>query len=271
MNKLHFKQPLVAGFLAITLLLISSQIAYAHDGFSKQIIEGTFERLDLEINHGCAGNPVIAQTVLFPTLNPELSAYDSSNNPVTPPNDLAEVSDNGNLEGQLHLIQDRSIFLDQDQIVSELGNPIGFYGKNGFLKANLLGSVPFKFFGVFFTPTTCYKHINVVTAIADICSTKPPVLASGKVSLFIPDNGSQIGETAKSLGNEHGVGEPSIMHIDRNLETNPFLDAEGNPTTACGDGITVTVTPSAEDMDANFKIPGYWPLNSQKDHHKDHK
>ena len=97
MNKLHFKQPLVAGFLAITLLLISSQIAYAHDGFSKQIIEGTFERLDLEINHGCAGNPVIAQTVLFPTLNPELSAYDSSNNPVTPPNDLAEVTDNGNL------------------------------------------------------------------------------------------------------------------------------------------------------------------------------
>lgn len=144
--------------------------------------------------------------------------------------------------------------------------------KKGFLKSNLVGSVPFKLSAPFFLGSTCYKHINIVTAIADICSIKPPVLEPGKVSLFIPDNGSQIGELAKSLGNEHGVGEPSILHIERNLETNPFKDTKGNLTTACGDGITVTVTPSAEDMDANFKIPGYWPINTQKGHqHKNSK
>lgn len=267
MNRLNIKKIGIRGILSLTLS-IACQHALAHDGFTGSVLEGTFESLALEINHGCEGNPVIAQAVLFPSLNPALTAYDNSNNPVAPPNDMGEVIEGGFLEGMVTLIQNRSIFLDQDHILSELTNHIGFYGKKGFLKSSLLGSVPFKVSAPFFLGSTCFKRINIVTAIADICSIKPPVLEPGKVSLFIPDNGSQIGETAKSLGNEHGVGEPSILHIDRNLETNPFVDAEGNPTDACGEGITVTVTPSAEDLDANFKIPGYWPVNTPKGHHK---
>jgi hypothetical protein len=263
MNRLNAKKISITGILSL-MLSITCQHTFAHDGFSAPVLEGTFGRVTLEINHGCEGNPIIAQAVLFPSLNPVLTAFDNTNNPVVPPNDMGEVFEGGFLEGMVSLIQDRSIFLDQDHILSELENHIGFYGKKGFLKSSLLGSVPFKFFGPFFTPSTCYKHINIVTAIADICSIKPPVLGSGKVSLFIPDNGSQVGETAKSLDNDHGIGEPSILHIKRNLETNPFVDADGNPTDACGDGITVTVTPSAEDMDANFKIPGYWPVKTSK-------
>jgi len=265
MNRLNTKKINITGILSLTLSL-TCQHTIAHDGFSAPVLEATFGRVALEINHGCEGNPVIAQAVLFPSLNPVLTAFDNTNNPVAPPNNMGEVIEGGFLEGMVTLIQDRSIFLDQDHILSELENHIGFYGKKGLLKSSLLGSVPFKFFGPFFIPSTCYKHINFVTAIADICSIKPPVLEPGKVSLFIPDNGSQVGETAKSLGNEHGIGEPSILHINRNLETNPFVDAEGNPTNACGDGITVTVTPSAEDMDNNLKIPGYWPVKTTIGH-----
>ncbi|CAG7856488.1 hypothetical protein MCAMS1_00994 [biofilm metagenome] len=246
----------------------SVQQAYAHDGFSKEVIEGTFEKMELIISHGCDDNPIIAQSVLFPTLNPTLRSTDSNNNPVKPPNDLSEVIDNGNLEGLVDLVQDRSIFLDQDEKLSELSNPIGFYGKKGFLKHNLLGSVPFKFFAPFFTANTCYSKIFVETAIADICSTKAPAIQPGKISLFIPDNGSRIGETAKANGAEHGVGEPSVLTIKRNLETNPFLDSDFNPTTACGEGINVWVTPSAEDVDKNLPIPGFWPDNKQRNHKK---
>lgn len=271
MNRLIIKKMMVACIMALTLP-ITCQNALAHDGFSKELVEGTGDTLDLLINHGCEGNPIIAQSVIFPTLNPELRATDSNNNPATPPNDLSEVIDNGNLEGLVSLIQDRSIFLDQDEIISELTNPIGFYGKKGFLKANLLGAVPFKFFAPFFTASTCYSQILIETAIADICSTKAPALQPGKISLFMPDNGSQIAETAKANGAEHGVGEPSILTVKRNLQTNPFLDAEGNPTTACGDGITVWVTPSAEDIDKNLPIPGFWPVKTQnKPGHKDRK
>jgi hypothetical protein len=267
MNRLNIKKISITCTLCYVLSTVC-QVAFAHDGFTKPVLEGTFERLALEINHGCEENPVIAQAVLFPSLNPVLTAFDNSNNPVTPPADLGEVIEGGFLEGMVTLVQDRSIFLDQDLIRSELTNAIGFYGKKGFLKTGLTGSVPIKFISPPFFPSSCYKHINIVTAIADICSTKPPVLGPGKVSLFIPDNGSQIGETAKSLGNDHGVGEPSMLHIERNLETNPFVDAEGNPTDACGEGMTLTVTPSAEDIDTHFKIPGYWPEKDPKGHHK---
>ncbi len=265
MNKPILKKNLLLGALSLALTTVT-HYASAHDGFSKVLTEGTFETLELVINHGCDGNPIIAQSVLFPTLHPELKASDSSYNSVTPPGDLSEVIDNFNLEGLVALIQDRSIFLDQDEKLSELTNAIGFYGKKGFLKASLLGEVPFKFFAPFFTPNTCYSQIRIETAIADICSTKAPALQPGKISLFIPDNGSQIGETAKANGAEHGVGEPSGLTVKRNLETNPFLDADGKPTTACGDGLTLTVTPSAEDIDKNLPIPGYWPVNTEKGH-----
>lgn len=267
MNRLNIKKISITSFLSFTLSTACG-VTFAHDGFTRQVLEGTFDRMALEINHGCEENPVIAQAVLFPSLNPVLTAFDNSNNPVTSPSEMSEVIDGGFLEGMVGLIQDRSIFLDQDLIRSELTNAIGFYGKKGFLKTGLFGSVPFKVSAPMFLGATCYKSINIVTAIADICSTKPPVLAPGKVSLFIPDNGSQIGETAKSLGNDHGIGEPSMLHIERNLVTNPFVDAEGNPTDACGEGITLTVTPSAEDMDRYFKIPGYWPEKAPKGHHK---
>jgi hypothetical protein len=266
MKKLKINKLNVLGALGIVLSATVQQ-GLAHDGFSKQLVEGTFDTLELVINHGCNDNPVIAQSVLFPTVNPELKATDSNNNPLPPPGDLSEVIDNGNLEGLVSLIQDRSIFLEQDEIISELTNPIGFYGKKGFLKANLLGAIPFKFSAPQFTATTCYAQLFIETAIADICSTRAPALQPGKISLFMPDNGSQIAETAKANGAGHGIGEPSILQVKRNLETNPFLDAEGNPTKACGDGITLWVTPSAEDIDKNLPIAGYWPVNTQKDHH----
>jgi hypothetical protein len=266
MSKSHFILILAKISVIYTVSALAS-IVHAHDGFSKVLQEGTFEKLDLEINHGCEGNPVIAQSVLFPSLNPELSATDSNNNPVPPPNDLSELMEGGFLEGLPDLVQDRSIFLEQDEIQSELGNTIGFYGKKGFLKANLLGTVPFKFSPLFFTPNTCYSEIHFITAIADICSTKAPALQPGKISLFIPDNGSEIGETAKANGAEHGVGEPSRLIVKRDLKTNPFRDAEGNLTNACGDGITVMITPSAEDIDKNLPIPGFWPVNTQGNHH----
>ena len=149
---------------------------------------------------------------------------------------------------------------------------IGFYGKSGKLKANLTGSVPVQFTPPNFTPTTCHSHLYIEVAVADICSTKAPVLQPGKASLFIPDNGSQIAETAKANGLSHGIGEPSLIQVNRDLVNNPFLDADGNPTDACGDGITVWVTPSAADVDANLGIPGYWPKGSEHEHneHKGH-
>lgn len=243
--------------------LIVSFHAVAHDGFSSEVLEGTGEVMHLSINHGCEGNSVIAQSVIFPTLNPILKGMDDTGNEIPAPTDLAEIIENQSLEGLTALIQERNIFWEQDNKTNALKNTIGFYGKKGRLKSGLIGRIAFQYYGPFFVPTSCVKALHIETAIADICSIKPPALQVGKVSLFIPDNGSKIAAEARVNGLEHGIGEPSFLKVVRNLKANPFRDAGGKPTQACGKGITIKVTPSAEDIDHNLPITGYWPVNNR--------
>ena len=260
------KKLFISSFHTLCVLMViitSSHPAVAHDGFSPEALEATSQVLHLSINHGCNGKSVIAQSVIFPTRNPILKGVDDNGNEVPVPTDLAEIIETQSIEGLSTLIQERNIFWDQNNKINELGNNIGFYGKKGRLKEGLLGKVAFQYFGPFFIPNTCVKALHIETAIADICSTKPPALQEGKVSLFIPDNGSRIAAEARANGLSHGIGEPSILKVVRNLESNPFLDANGKPTKACGKGITVKVTPSAEDIDKNLPIPGYWPVNKK--------
>lgn len=66
-------------------------------------------------------------------------------------------------------------------------------------------------------------------------------IARRQGSLFIPDNGSRIAAEARANGISHGIGEPSILKVVRNLESNSFRDANGKPTKACGKDITVNV------------------------------
>lgn len=252
---------------ALSALLLSVMISHpaaAHDGFSPESREGIADVIHLSINHGCDANPVIAQSVIFPTLNPIIKGLDDSGNEVPAPNDLADIIGTQTLEGLSTLIQERNIFRHQNNKTNDLGNSIGFYGKRGRLKAGLIGRVAFRYIGPFFVPNSCVKALQIETAIADICSTRPPALQPGKVSLFIPDTGSRIAVEARANGLDHGIGEPSILKVARDLKTNPFLDANGKPTRACGDGITVRVTPSAEDIDKNLPIPGYWPVNKKQ-------
>ena len=173
--------------LAICTLTLTAagQGAFAHDLFDRQALEGNSGAMNLIINHGCDGNPIIAQSVLFPTVNPELRATDSNGEPVPAPAELSEVIEQGGLAGLVDLIQDKSIFMEQDEKIDSLTNVIGFYGKSGKLKANLTGSVPVQFTPPNFTPTTCYSHLYIEVAVADICSTKAPALQPGKASLLI--------------------------------------------------------------------------------------
>lgn len=245
---------------ALIFFANSSQDAMAHDLFSTQSKEGIGEVIYLNINHGCDGNPIIAQSLIFPTLNPIVKGIDDNGNEVPVPADLTEILENSSLEGLSALIQERNVFREQDNKTNELGNAIGFYGKKGRLKASLIGRVAFQFSAPFFLPNTCVKALDIQTAIVDICSTSTPALQPGKISLFIPDNGSKIAADARANGVNHGIGEPSTLTVMRNLKTNPYRDDNGKLTKACGNGITVRVTPSAEDVDKNLPIPDYWPV-----------
>jgi hypothetical protein len=233
---------------------LCAQWALAHTTVRSQGTESVTEDNALRVGHGCtapdgATVPVIAQSVVFPTATPDLSASDSS-----PVASLDAVIEQGTIAGLGRAIQDKGIFRTQQVKRDALGNVTGFSGTNGSLDVATLGRVPFQFAGPKFVATSCAKRLLVRIAIADVCIIGTGLADSvkeGKVNLWIPDNGSAFSVAGKAQ-NVDGIGAPATLTINRNLATNPL-------PASCGPGIDVTVAPSAADVTANLPIPGVWP------------
>ncbi|ASF48270.1 hypothetical protein [Methylovulum psychrotolerans] len=231
--------------LAVGLVLAAP--AFAHDEILiKAVVENTGGDNAITIGHGCEDThlPIRAQSVVFPTKNPELIASDGHT--IT---DLSEIIGPSVYAGQVDTIQDRNIFNKQHEKHDKLGNAIGFYGMDGRLGTTLQGRVPFQFTAPGFAATSCATALKIEVAIADICDFTAPTIQAGKVNLWIPDNGSQYANLGGPQ-NIDGIGEPPIFQVTRNLTTNPLPNG-------CGAGFTVTVRPSAADVDAHLGIPGW--------------
>ncbi len=239
-----------------TALYGAGQDLFAHTTIKDQAIEGKNAYNALQIGHGCEnpGNgktyPVIAESVVFPTINPIVTRSDGT--PTTLEAEITDFSAHSHdpfiigLAGKAALVQDRSIFAAQNETYDANGNVIGFNGIKGNLQTNLNGLVPFRFKALTILPTSCAKRILVQIAIADICKLNFPP-KPGTANLWIPANTAQFTDTTID-----GIGAPATLTINRDLAAHP-LDP------SCGEGYDVTITPSNEDVDANLPIPKYWP------------
>lgn len=228
-------------------LLVASQGSFAHTTTLLEMTEGTAIDNAIAIGHGCEllGKPVVAQSVVFPTLNPIITSSGA-----TPITDLNEVVEGGTLENIADLISSKDIFSLQGEKTNALTNTIGFYGKSGSLPTFALGRVPFQANAP--KLGACVNKLTIEYAIADICDTTKPTIKPAKVNLWIPANGSQF--AIKGANNMvDGVGDPAVMLIKRD-PANPV----STDTQICPDGaVDVTVTISPEDINANLPIPGW--------------
>ena len=236
--------------IGAALLAVGSS-AFAHTTILSQATEGTTADNALKIGHGCttpAGFmiPVIAQSVVFPTDSPVVTASDGS-----AVANLSDVIVQGSVAGLLSPIQSRDIFQSQQLKGDALGNKIGWSSTRGSLTPFFVGRVPFQFAPPNFVATSCAKRLLIKVAIADICVREiGGGLDEGKLNLWVPDNGSHYAAAA-AANNIDGLGAPATLTVNRNLAANPL-------PSGCGAGIDVTVTPSAADVDAHLPIPGYW-------------
>jgi hypothetical protein len=223
----------------------------AYTTIRSQATEGVTADNAVRIGHGCSvpgGSPipVVAQSVLFPTVSPLLSSSDG-----TPVPSLDGVVTQGTLAGLARLVQDQSIFMSQEPKFDALGNSVGFVSHDGSLPVDLLGRVAFQFAAPKFVASSCAKRLLIRVAIADVCSVAPnDTVAAGKVNLWIPDDASQYASAGKTQGID-GIGSAATLIVNRDLAANPLPPA-------CGAGVDVTVTPSAADIDANLAIRGVW-------------
>ncbi len=236
--------------LILVSALVLTPAALAHTTVRSAITEGRTDDNAVKIEHGCeAGEgqvlPVIAQSVVFPTQSPVLTLSDGSSI-----GDLSEAVEQGGLAGLMHAIQDRHIFQVQQDKKDTDGNTVGFSGHEGYLDAKLQGRVSFEMTAPNFVADSCVKRLVVEIAIADICNLQVPTLRKSKVSLWIPNNGSRYASKGIQYGVQ-GVGDPAVMFVNRDQSLNPL------PIT-CGNGLDLTVSPSAADIDANLPIPDVW-------------
>ncbi len=232
-------------------VLAASQGSYAHTTTLLEMTSGQAVDNAVAIGHGCEAQDraVVAQSVVFPTVNPIIT---NSDNGDVLSLGLDEVIEGGSLENVADLIQSRDIFLTQAEKTNALGNTVGFYGANGILGTTLLGRVPFQANAPKFADGSCVQHLTVEYAIADICLTSKPTIKNNKVNLWIPDNGSQFAIKGAANGVE-GIGEPALLVIHRDSATNPVTD----PGACAGAPENITVTISGQDIDANLPIPGW--------------
>jgi hypothetical protein len=225
---------------AITLLAtLSALFAQAHTTVQLQASEGTTSYNNLVIGHGCTlanGTklPVIAQSVLFPTVNPKYTVV----GPVSGNPGVVSISTFANIP---QLIQSRDIFSQQKEKTNAAGQVIGFESTEGSLGVTLHGLVPFRTAGVSFPADSCATKLIVQIAVADICEK------NGARNLWIPSVTPKYADATVD-----GIGSPAVLTINRDLTKNPLA-------ASCGSGYTFTVTPSPEDVDANLKIDGWLP------------
>lgn len=220
---------------ALALAVLGASAA-AHTTVQLQAAEATVTYNNLVIGHGCptaAGAlPVIAQSVVFPTVNPRYTVTGTmAGNPA-----VVSISTLANVA---QLIQNRDVFARQAEKKNAAGQVIGFEGTEGYLHPELHGLVPFRTAGIGFPADSCATRLVVQIAIADICQK------NGAKNLWIPAVTPRYGDPTVE-----GIGSPANLTFNRDLARNPLA-------AGCGAGYTLTVTPSPEDVDANLRIPGW--------------
>lgn len=224
--------------LAIACAGLAAQAAVAHTTVQVSATEATTTYNNLVIGHGCTVNgvamPVIAQSVVFPSVNPIVTIGGTVTSAITE-NPLS-ITTFANIA---QLIQNRNIFTKQAEKKNASGQVIGFEGTDGSLDPNLHGLVPFRTAGVSFKASSCATQLLVKVAIADIC------VKNGAANLWIPSVTPKYANPSVD-----GIGAPATLTINRDLVKNPL-------PSSCGAGYTITLTPSPEDVDANLPLAGH--------------
>jgi hypothetical protein len=241
----------IALVIGAALSLAAGSTAFAETTIRSAATEGRTDDNAIRIEHGCQTRggdeaSVIAQSVVFPSVSPQITA--SNGSAIA---DLSQVITQGTIAGLAKPVQDNNIFLSQKVKYDSLGNAAGFSGADGMLALDMQGRVPFQFTPPNFVATSCARRLLIKIAIADICASNlGDTTPAGKINLWIPANGSRYATMGAAAGVD-GIGLPATLIVNRDLAANPLAGP-------CGAGIDVTVTPSAADVDANLPIPGVW-------------
>ncbi len=276
--------------LGAVMMMGAGQAAFAHASILNTVNSGTaigstsFSRIG--VNHACNATtpitPVVAQSVVIPTLSPIISVATVTGNTAgayvkqttSPANTVgnylfttaAGTTPVTTLANRFQLVQNKNVFTTSIEQRDSTGTDvIGWVSTKGSLQINEHGEVPFRFSNVFFGANSCVHDVVVQLAVADICKTNSFPLSSASLSttqgvnLWIDNlNGGSPSFPAAAI--ENGAGTTN-MTINRDPVTDPY------PASCAGAPIVTAATSLAATVQANV-VTGYTsgatPLTSVK-------
>ena len=219
---------------------------------SRDQIEGQTSYIEFGIPHGCDGQPITAQSVVFPN---------SANDPAvrTDTGEAVNLADHiiGNAVMSPRQVMDNRVFDEQDFAVGPVPefdshgirneDTRAFYFTEGFLPSGFVGLIPWRGGFPAFKEDSCATALRVDIAIGNYCTRSFSDEDNDRADIW-------IGHLTDLYNDPDVVSEGfwPFLRIVRDLENNPLPEG-------C-EGYELRVSPSSESIDAFLPIEGYWPL-----------
>lgn len=242
-----------------------SQGAFAHTRVQSPIIlEGTRVYNNIVIGHGChnpATNsnsaPLMGMSVVFPDVTATVTSKPAGSAATVASASAGAVTDwvSGAGEGYSKKIYSKEIYSSEAQKNSPLGNPVGFWtgGGSSVPGLNYPALIPFKTDAVTIKPESCAKSVTFVVAISNICQlSNISGLNDETAHMWTP----AVGSNYDGVGLD-GYNSPATLKVVRNTTGTPATltsaAVAANPLpAACGEGLDITVTPTAAQMNRDM-------------------
>lgn len=235
-------------------VLIATQGVSAHSNLvTRSVAEGNNTYNSVAITHGCGDEtgefPVIANSVVFPDgTDSTVTVTDANGDPVA----AGALTDYvGGAPAVRHVVT-RDAFEKNAQAHSRTETPVGVHSWKGYIPAHdSIGLAEMRIGGVQINDLSCAKSVKFEVAVADICKITniAGFASSANVNFWTPV------VAGSNFNRADGENEPTSFTFTRTTPM-PATDEAGN---ACGEGLNVTVTPSAAQLNHDMPIPGVWP------------
>jgi hypothetical protein len=223
-----------------------------------QTVESKTHYTGLVITHGCQDDskiwrlfPVTAVNSVFPN-NGDSVAYKI--NPVTKGETLVNLADH--IEGAIgglpslspKMVQDKSIFKKQQEVVDASGRVRGLLFYKGKVDTSATAVLPFRVSAPKFLTGSCAKRLRVRIAVANWCERSKA--DPNRADIWMGQTTPLFNDPAVMPTDNYW---PTLV-VNRNLAVNPLAES-------CGEGFDLAVQPSSADIDRFLPVKGYWPAN----------
>lgn len=215
-------------------------------------LEGSSSVNYFSISHGCDGQPVRAQSIVFPNDTDVIAVRRDTNEPVN----LADHIEGNAVMGAMPAVN--SLF----KRIKKLAGPVppfishgevmtedtrAFVYTEGRLKDGFLGLIPWRATFPKFKSNSCATALIVNIAIANYCTKSQNEDADNRADIW-------MGRLTQKFDDPDvvSVGFWPYVKIVRDLKNNPI-------EASCGEGFEIIVSPSEESIDKFLPVKGYWP------------